>query len=321
MPTISKKLSQTDYEIIGDTQGVLIPVSPKRFRFIPENRISMAANTWYPYTVASIVENTGIDFDPAKGIVCKAGDVYAVQFPYAECTGAFGKTGYRIAQYDAGDTEQITVLLNTPGQNNACWGGTLTIHCVTDGYFQCAVSSDTAVMNIAYPDPRLCNVQITKLEQAAPYMVANKGALLSGGAFTFDSDGNAYTENYYLQEMQIGTWVDGKPLYRKVVQYGSGFTTPAANSTYTLTLPGQEAGLFMIRKKMVLVQAGGTHPIETKDPGIYIDGATTAINRRIDLAYTFATGALAIVFVQASSFPSAAYMGAFVILEYTKTTD
>jgi hypothetical protein len=37
MATISKKLSPTDYEIIGDTQGVLVP-QPVRFtRFKPSN--------------------------------------------------------------------------------------------------------------------------------------------------------------------------------------------------------------------------------------------------------------------------------------------
>jgi hypothetical protein len=60
-----------------------------------------------------------------------------------------------------------------------------------------------------------------KLNALAPYLIANKGALVSGGAFQFDADGNGYTDNYFPlnQELQIGTWMDGKPIYQRTIEF------------------------------------------------------------------------------------------------------
>jgi hypothetical protein len=41
MPTISKKISPTDYERIGDTQGLLIPQGARYTRFRPSNTTSV----------------------------------------------------------------------------------------------------------------------------------------------------------------------------------------------------------------------------------------------------------------------------------------
>jgi hypothetical protein len=61
-------------------------------------------------------------------------------------------------------------------------------------------------------------LQIVQLQKSVPDIIANKGALVSGGAFQFDIDGNCYTENYSTDEVKVGKWIDGKPLYQKCYQ-------------------------------------------------------------------------------------------------------
>jgi hypothetical protein len=63
-------------------------------------------------------------------------------------------------------------------------------------------------------------VTLTLLQVELPYIIANKGALVSGGAFQFDIDGHGYTENYSTIEMKVGTWINGKPIYKKTVDTG-----------------------------------------------------------------------------------------------------
>jgi hypothetical protein len=62
-------------------------------------------------------------------------------------------------------------------------------------------------------------------EISMPYIIANKGALVSGGAFQFDADGHGYTDNYSFDEVKVGTWVDGRDLYKKTFSWDSFKTT------------------------------------------------------------------------------------------------
>jgi hypothetical protein len=64
-------------------------------------------------------------------------------------------------------------------------------------------------------------VTVTKVSKQVPDIVANKGALVSGGAFQFDIDGHGYTENYSTNEVRVGTWIDGKPIYKKTIDTGA----------------------------------------------------------------------------------------------------
>jgi hypothetical protein len=65
-------------------------------------------------------------------------------------------------------------------------------------------------------------VMIYKRQFLSPYMIANKGALVSGGAFQFDLDGNGYTDNYSTDEVKCGIWIDGKPIYKKTWNVNNG---------------------------------------------------------------------------------------------------
>ena len=47
----------------------------------------------------------------------------------------------------------------------------------------------------------------------------NKYEEVTGGGMTANSDG--VQNNYSSEETVIGTWIDGKPIYRKVIKYSS----------------------------------------------------------------------------------------------------
>jgi hypothetical protein len=65
-----------------------------------------------------------------------------------------------------------------------------------------------------------------------PDIVANKGALVSGGAFQFDIDGHGYTENYSTTEMKVGKWINDKPIYKKTL---TGTIQTGASGAYLNT--------------------------------------------------------------------------------------
>jgi hypothetical protein len=76
-------------------------------------------------------------------------------------------------------------------------------------------------------------LQIVKLQAFTSELIANKGALVSGGAFQFDIDGHGYTENYSTTEMKVGTWINGKPLYKKTL---AGSIQAGASGAYLDTV-------------------------------------------------------------------------------------
>jgi hypothetical protein len=79
-------------------------------------------------------------------------------------------------------------------------------------------------------------IRITQLAVLNPYLIANKGALVSGGAFQFDEEGNCYTENYSTDEVRAGTWIDGKPIYKKT-WYRGNMAFADSNAVLFLSFP------------------------------------------------------------------------------------
>jgi hypothetical protein len=60
-------------------------------------------------------------------------------------------------------------------------------------------------------------LQIVQLKKTVPDIIANKGALVSGGSFQFDIDGNCYTENYSTDEVKVGKWINEKKVYQRSI--------------------------------------------------------------------------------------------------------
>jgi hypothetical protein len=108
-----------------------------------------------------------------------------------------------------------------------------------DGFCRLLLWNHKAVTNISFTRGQRGNeCVITKLSQLTPYIVANKGALVSGGAFQFDDDGNGYTMNYppIGEEWVVGKWIDGKPIYKRTFE--QRFSTPGVDTAVMLSTTG-----------------------------------------------------------------------------------
>ena len=123
-----------------------------------------------------------------------------------------------------------------------------------------------------------------------------------------DSTANAYScdyvnklNTYSTTEQRIGTWIDGKPLYRKVYDFGS-----APNNT-TKTLAANITNLSAITKiyGFATTTAGYVTPL----PQVVANG-----QNQIQLFFNNNN-----VSITTTSDKSTYYC--YVILEYTKTTD
>lgn len=116
------------------------------------------------------------------------------------------------------------------------------------------------------------------------------------------SDGGPGGEIYSTEEMRIGTWVDGKPLYRKVFQV----TCPAAGA-YAIVIPAKQVPDMMIKR------------IDG-----YLKSNSNTSGGPINFAYSRA-------YIATWDYDGAIYMEtnnkdyanspAEIIFEYTKTTD
>ena len=126
-----------------------------------------------------------------------------------------------------------------------------------------------------------------------------------GNAFTgFVEHKNFGKEVYSLNETKIGTWIDGKPLYRKVIDCGNlpNATTKSintgmiANQQNIVKITGFATGVFSDIERTIPIPYNGTNPIVARATygGRYIELTTDA-----DLS-TYS---------------------AYVILEYTKVSD
>lgn len=107
---------------------------------------------------------------------------------------------------------------------------------------------------------------------------------------------------YSTSEIKVGTWIDGKPIYRKVFS----FTTPTGNTDYVIN-----TGISM--NKIIKVYGG----ISSASGGI------TPIPTAIDWSGTIYATSLRAANNNIYYRGNAAYgnQSAYAIIEYTKTTD
>jgi hypothetical protein len=78
---------------------------------------------------------------------------------------------------------------------------------------------------------------LPKIVQTIPPMISGRGALVSGGAFQFDADGNGFTDNFSEAETQVGWYTrangEKKPIYRRAF---TGYAVGAANTIVSVIL-------------------------------------------------------------------------------------
>ena len=119
---------------------------------------------------------------------------------------------------------------------------------------------------------------------------------------------NKFT-NYSTTEQVIGKWINGKPVYRKVIDYQPSSTIGSANTTTNISIPHNIANFKQIVKARMVNEGGYVFPTIGSSTGSTVTLSdtitkvdTTNINFRIIN----------------NAWPTVHF---YIILEYTKTTD
>lgn len=114
-------------------------------------------------------------------------------------------------------------------------------------------------------------------------------------------------EHYSTTEQRIGTWIDGKPLYRKTIAYTTTSTVGALNTATSVSIPHN------ISNFKQLVRAEATDSINLHYP--LMNGTNTVSNATFIHSANDTYVYLKII---NDTFTARTY---YITLEYTKTTD
>jgi hypothetical protein len=203
---------------IGNTQGLLIPISA---------RGCIGQNTT-PYDVPSgsytpqYTFGTGEDWISAGGIKVPKTGWYQVSYNMvANGSGTERVTIYNLTKNGVAQPQATELTTNSAGDWSGYANSTL-VFCNENDILRFTLSMYSGT-NLHFQSSRLCVVLV---EQQVPDLVANKGALVSGGAFQFDADGHGFTKNYFDTETVVGRWRDGRPVYARTFQKTFSATGP-----------------------------------------------------------------------------------------------
>ena len=117
---------------------------------------------------------------------------------------------------------------------------------------------------------------------------------------------------YSTTETVIGTWIDGKPLYRKVIEVTS---IDSAKNNYDVAIS--------ISNLNEIVNIGGTIKLSGMDTYKPITTIYTDSSSAVGSIYSFSVYAITNSYISLSygSWWKEMFDKAYIILEYTKTTD
>jgi hypothetical protein len=213
MATISKKISATDYEIIGDTQGVLVP-QPVRFtRFRPPNIAAPDGSQSYfvAPTPAQCTVGGGEDWNSGTSTfyVPKAG-IYTVSLPAFNTTNTITAITAQVTAYGtSGAIDSKSVLIGTLVDDAAVWQARdISCYVPEGGRIRIGLFTYQVPGNILFDVSAIGGIFTIYLnEVAAPYVVANRGALVSSdavGKVKIDADDSTMSVSG-----ELGTGTDG----------------------------------------------------------------------------------------------------------------
>jgi hypothetical protein len=178
--------------------------------------------------------NSGLILVDGTKFVAKTGGMWQVNFGRMRCSTT-APSVYRLVvkQYHSGGTDYVDTVETVTDQPSTWIEGNLSyaITLAAGDYFKMG-TFDYYPTNINInADAAIARFDIVNLASQAPWLVANKGAFVSGGAFQFDENGNGYTENYdETQAVQVGWYkrADGKrkPVYRQIFDIPQYTTVP-----------------------------------------------------------------------------------------------
>lgn len=120
-------------------------------------------------------------------------------------------------------------------------------------------------------------------------------------------------EVYSTEEQVIGTWVNGKPLYRIVYSVGKAISTPVT----IVSIPFDATSCHLISARGNVALSGTDNQIRII-PGNIIHNTTGEITGTIGIQTNLAGQMLQIVVSSSNAYSGSVFE---LIVEYTKTTD
>ena len=115
-------------------------------------------------------------------------------------------------------------------------------------------------------------------------------------------------ETYSTNEQVVGTWIDGKPIYRKVISYTNSSTIGGVGQVTNISVPHGISNLGTTINLKLLI--GGIYPAP------YLDGDGTKITKATWISRLDNTNVIFRIMNDTWSARTS-----YLILEYTKTTD
>lgn len=145
-------------------------------------------------------------------------------------------------------------------------------------------------------------------------ILGQKQNILSAGrGISIENDTVSLSETYVSNETRIGTWIDGKPIYRQVLSFK---TTSNDTSGANITIPGGVTVETLVRLDGFIATSNGTYmTANSSDEYWYADNPSGTSAFILCVGYTRRTVYLL------SRGPDSHSRPVTVIIEYTKTTD
>jgi hypothetical protein len=298
---------------IADTQGLLIPASAR----------GCIGKFTGPLTIASGSANITYSYDSGENWIVDGGikvpntGMYIVSEALnTEGSGTERVTTYRILKNNSQVGQSYQLTTNQAGDWSSYCNST-QIYCNEGDILKFNVNMYTGT-NLVVNSSWLC---VTLVEQSVPDIIANKGALVSGGAFQFDIDGHGYTENYSTQEVRVGTWIDGRPIFKRTLVNTTSWTSPVADSNVTKVLGTLRTGISIIDYRVILTGSPYSYfPLQMSQAlyGLYMPPATPIPNYSLGVTHNSTTGEVSMTIYKRQSNPATTHpkqIGTFTYIE------
>lgn len=233
-----KSITQAEYDVLDATQKYadicylvsanahitepVEPGAPSSMKLIYKNEVLMNSDNG---------DATRSSF-PSGAIVIWSGSSDNIPDGWALCNGENGTPDLRgrfilgtsedHAIGETGGEEEVTLTVSQLPQHNH-WTtsmGTILTNDTTLGneFGDVKYNSTSSQKNVKLATPKATGSNLPHSNMPPYYVLAYIMKLYGAGSDIGESSSQDTGENYSTEEVRIGTWVDGKPLYRKVIE-------------------------------------------------------------------------------------------------------